>query len=260
MRDLRNLDALICDMDGVLFRRDDPIEGAAEAVERFRGRGTRVLFCTNNSRYSVHDYIVKLEGFGIPCDADDVLTSAVVTAENLGARNLTGRRALVVGGGGVRDSLADMGVLTAEGEDAARADLVVVGWDPTFDYPALSRAADAVRGGALFVATNADATFPAPDGLLPGAGAILAAIETASGRRAEVMGKPHPPMTEAIAARVSGCRRVAIVGDRADTDLAAGDVMGWTKILVLSGVTSREEAATVRPVPDIVVDSLADLE
>lgn len=259
MHDLGPVDALICDMDGVLFRRDDPIAGAAEAVGRFRGRGARVLFCTNNSRYSVDEYLAKLDGFGIPCDPSDLLTSGLVTAETLGARGFGGRRAMVVGGVGVRDALRDSGLAVAEGESTEGIDLVVVGWDPEFDYGVLARAADAVRGGAVFVATNADATFPAPHGLLPGAGSILAAVETASGRKAEVMGKPHRPMTDAITARVSGCRNVAIVGDRPDTDLAAGDVMGWTKVLVLSGVTSRDEAGSVRPRPDVVLDSLADL-
>lgn len=259
MHDLGKVDALVCDMDGVLFRQDERIDGAAEAVERFRARGSRVLFCTNNSRYSVDDYLAKLAGCGIPSDPGDVLTSAMVTAETLRARRLAGKRAVVVGGGGVLDALSDAGVLIGEEENEEGIDLVVVGWDPGFDYGAMARAADAVRSGAVFVATNADATFPTPDGLLPGAGAILAGIETASGRRAEVMGKPHRPMTDAIAARVSGCRNVVIVGDRPDTDLAAGDVMGWTKVLVLSGVTTSEEAASVRPRPDVVVDSLADL-
>ena len=124
----------------------------------------------------------------------------------------------------------------------------------------MRRAAIAVRRGATFIATNDDATFPAADGLWPGAGSILASIERASGRRAEVMGKPHAPMMDAAQKRVGDAERIAIVGDRVDTDLAGGADRGWTTILVLSGVTTQEQARDLAPQPDHVIGSIRDID
>jgi 4-nitrophenyl phosphatase len=252
-------DGLVCDMDGVLYRGDDPIEGAAAAVDELRRRGVRLVFCTNNSRSTVAQYVDKLARMGIRASPQEIVTSAVVTAEVLAKRRLNGARAIVVGGDGIRTELTSIGIEIDDGPESAAADLVVVGWDPRFDYPAMRRSAAAVMSGAEFIATNDDSAFPAPDGLWPGAGAILASIETASGRRAEVMGKPHDPMMEAVAARLDGAQEVAIVGDRPETDLAGGAARGWATVLVLSGVTGRDEAARVTPTPDLVVDSLQEL-
>jgi 4-nitrophenyl phosphatase len=252
-------DALVCDLDGVVYRGDRAIEGAPEAIASFRDRGVRVLFCTNNSRSTVAQYIEKLADLGVPATAEDILTSAVVTAEVLSERGFAGTTAIVVGGAGIREALADVCISIKDEPEVTVADLVVVGWDPTFTYEAMRRAAGAVRRGAKLIATNDDATFPAADGMWPGAGAILASIERASGARAEVMGKPHDPMMEAAAARLEGCRAIALVGDRPDTDLAGGAARGWTTILVLSGVTPSEEVDGVMPRPDFVLESVADL-
>ncbi|MGH2817087.1 MAG: HAD-IIA family hydrolase [Actinomycetota bacterium] len=252
-------DGLVCDMDGVLYRGDVPIEGSAEAVEEIRRRGVRLVFCTNNSRSTVGQYVDKLARMGIQATPRELVTSAVVTAEVLEKRRQAGARAIVVGGDGIRSELASIGIEIDDDPESTRADLVVVGWDPRFDYVAMRRAAAAVLSGADFVATNDDSAFPAPDGLWPGAGAILASIETASGRRAEVMGKPHDPMMETVAGRLDGAQEVAMVGDRPETDLAGGARRGWTTVLVLSGVTSRDQAARVSPAPDLVVASLREL-
>jgi 4-nitrophenyl phosphatase len=252
-------DGLVCDMDGVLYRGDAPIEGSAAAVDEMRRRGVRLVFCTNNSRSTVDQYVDKLARMGIQASPQEIVTSAVVTAEVLAKRRLNGARAIVVGGDGIRTELASIGIEIDDGPEPAAADLVVVGWDPGFDYEAMRKAAAAVMSGAEFIATNDDSAFPAPDGLWPGAGAILASIERASGQRAEVMGKPHDPMMETVTARLDGAREVAMVGDRPETDLAGGASRGWATVLVLSGVTGRDEAARVTPSPDLVVDSLQEL-
>jgi 4-nitrophenyl phosphatase len=174
------------------------------------------------------------------------------------AKGFAGARAFVVGGDGIRSCLAEARI-AVDDSDEDRPDLVVVGWDPTFTYDEMRRATVAVREGARLIATNDDASFPAPDGLWPGAGAILASIETASGVSAEVMGKPHPPMMETVARRLDGAKDIAVVGDRPDTDLAGGATRGWRTILVLSGVTTEAEAARVTPRPDLVIPSLAAL-
>ena len=251
-------DALVCDLDGVIYRGDAPIDGAPETIRELRRSGVRVLFCTNNSRSTVAQYITKLGDFGIPIERDDILTSALVTAEVLQARGFPGKTAIVVGGDGIKEALGDVCISVKE-EPVTVSDLVVVGWDPDFNYEAMKRASMAVRRGALLVATNGDATFPGAQGLWPGAGAILASIERASGASAEVMGKPHRPMMEAVARRLQGRTRIAVVGDRPDTDLEGGRSRGWTTILVLSGVTSPDEAPSLRPTPDLVLGTLAEI-
>jgi 4-nitrophenyl phosphatase len=182
-----------------------------------------------------------------------------VLTEVLRDRRAHGKKAMAVGAQGLRAGLEAAGVTIDDGDSVDGLNYVVVGWDGDFDYRTMKRACLAVRGGAELLATNSDATFPAPDGLWPGAGAILASIEVSSGVRAEVLGKPHPPMMEAAARRLEGCERIGIVGDRADTDLAGGLARGWTTILVTSGVTTPEEATSVDPAPDVVMPSLASL-
>ena len=256
---LEALDALVADMDGVVYRGDEPVPGAAEAVARWRGRGKRIVFCTNNSLFTVAEYVAKLGRVGIPACEDDVVSSGAVLAEVLRERGAAGKKAMAVGAGGLRAGLEAAGVTIDDGDEPDGIDYVVVGWDGSFDYRKMKRACLAVRSGAELLATNSDATFPAPDGLWPGAGAILASIEVSSGRRAEVLGKPHPLMMEAAARRLAGCERIGIVGDRPDTDLAGGAARGWTTILVTSGVTSPEEAELAQPRPDLVLPSHASL-
>lgn len=252
-------DGLVCDLDGVVYRGNNVVEGAVEAINRLREMDVKVLFCTNNSNPTIGGYIEKLSGFGLRVTTDDILTSATVTAEVLQQRGFPGRTAIVVGGDGLREALGSVCISVKDDPAVTVTDLVVVGFDPTFNYDAMKRAALAVRRGAILIATNDDASFPAEDALWPGAGAILSSIETATGARAEVMGKPHRAMMEAAARRLDGCSDIAIVGDRPDTDLAGGRLFGWKTILVLSGVTSAEVAGRLDPAPDRVIGSIAAL-
>jgi HAD superfamily hydrolase (TIGR01457 family) len=249
-------DGLVCDLDGVVYRLDQPIPGAPEAIKTLKDRDVSVLFCTNNSSSTPEKFAAKLQSMGVKADPTDVLTSAVVTAEVMAGRGWSGKGAYVVGREGIRAALAAVGLPET---DAETCDLVVVGLDPSFDYTMLDRAAEAVRRGAALIATNDDATLPSPGGVKPGAGSILASIERASGARAEVMGKPHAPMMDAAARRLEGCERIAIVGDRPETDLAGGAARGWTTILVTSGITSAGDVEGVSPAPDVVLGSIADL-
>lgn len=252
-------DGLVCDLDGVVYRGDEVIPGACEAIGRLRERAVAVLFCTNNSRSTVDGYVAKLRGLGIEASPQDVLTSAVVTAEVLKGRGFPGKTAIVVGGDGIREELSNVCISVKDDPAVTVADLVVVGWDPDFNYEAMKRATIAVRRGATLIATNDDASFPAAGALWPGAGAILASIETASGRKAEVMGKPHAPMMSIAARRLEGAERIASVGDRPDTDLAGATARGWATILVLSGVTTQEQARRLDPQPDLIISSIAEL-
>lgn len=254
-----SFDALVCDMDGVVYRGDDPIPGAIEAIDALRADGIRIVFCTNNSRATLLQYVAKLRGMGVAAEPEDIVTSAVVTAGTLEQRGMAGRTAIVVGGPGIREALSSVCISVKDDASVTAADLVVVGWTPDFTYAEMRRAATAVRKGAALIATNNDATFPARDGLWPGAGSILASIETAFGASAEVMGKPYPPMMETVARRLEDASAIAMVGDRPDTDLAGGAARGWTTILVLTGVTSERDVASLERAPDHVIVSLADL-
>jgi glycerol-1-phosphatase len=231
--------AVVLDCDGVLWLGDQPLPGAADAVARFRSSGLAVGFMTNNSSLPVAGYVEKLGRFGIEADASEVLTSALAAADLLAAELAPGSKVLACSGPGVVEALEARGF---EVVDSGPADAVVVGWHRTFDFDRLDRASAAIRAGARFVATNTDATYPAPDGLLPGNGSLVAAVATASGRKPEVAGKPEAPTVALVRARF-GDRGVS-AGDRPSTDGALADALGWPFALVVSEATlSGDEPA-----------------
>lgn len=256
---LEGLDGLVCDLDGVMYRGAEPVGGSAEAINRLRAGGVRVVFCSNNASPTIERYLDKLGSMGVEVSPNELVTSAVVTVEVLAARKAAGKSAIVVGEDGLREALRSIGVIVDDDPGSRTADFVVVGFDQSFTYATLRRASHAVRDGAELIACNTDASFPTSDGLWPGAGSLVAAIETATGRRAEVMGKPHEPMMRAAERHLGDATQIAAVGDRSNTDLDGGRAMGWTTILVLSGVTSAAEAAELDPQPDLTLDRLADL-
>jgi HAD superfamily hydrolase (TIGR01450 family) len=238
------------DLDGVLWRGEVPIPGAPDAVARLRARVERVVFLTNNAAPTIAEHLAKLERIGVATGPEDLLTSAQAAATMLEP----GSTALACAGPGVREALGSRGVRIVE---AGPADAVVVGWHREFDFSRLARAADAVRAGARLVGTNEDATFPTPDGLLPGAGALLAAVAYASGATPEVAGKPHAPMRRLVAERVGSV--ATVVGDRPSTDGALARALGARFALVLSGVTGERELDGLEPAPDAVAPDLAAL-
>ena len=255
---LARIDGLVADLDGVLYRGKRPIPAAIAAVHTLRERGMRVVFCTNNSATTRADYVAKLASMGLQVAPDDLVNSSEVAARALAQRGLQGRRALVLGGPGVRDAVKRAGLVLI-GPDENEADVLVMGRDKSFDFTLLDRAAHVVRNGALFIATNDDPAYPSEGHVEPGAGALVAAVSVASGRTPEVFGKPHRPMMEAAAALFPGGARLAIVGDQPHTDLDGGRSMGWATILVLSGVTDAAGAERIDPRPDLVLDDLSGL-
>jgi 4-nitrophenyl phosphatase len=259
VEELSGIDGLVCDLDGVVYRGAEPVDGSPEAIGRLRELGVRVVFCTNNASPTIDGYLRKLRAMGVEVEPDELVTSAIVTVEVMSARGVVGKQAIVVGEDGLREALTSIGVQVNDDENSVSADFVVVGFDQSFNYAALRRASFAIQGGAQLIACNADASFPAADGLWPGAGSLVAAIETASGARAEVMGKPHKQMMRSTQRHLGNATRIAIAGDRPSTDLEGGRAMGWTTILVLSGVTSREDLQSLATQPDIVLERLADL-
>lgn len=242
-----------CDLDGVVWRGEEPIEPAIRGVGELRSAGVRVGFVSNNSSQTIDDVVAKLERFGVAVSADDVLTSALAAARLLSGALDPGARVLACAGPGVVRALEAVG-LTAV--DRPPVEAVVVGFHRSFDFEELDRASQAVRDGARFVATNLDATYPVPGGLLPGSGAITAAVATAAGLPPEVAGKPEPPMVQLVRERF-GTTGI-VVGDRPSSDGALATALGWPFALVLSGVTAAAAPAGGEAIPDPAPAFLGD--
>jgi glycerol-1-phosphatase len=223
----------VLDLDGVVWLSGRPIAGADEAVARLRAGGVRVLFATNNALPTHAELHRQLGNCGITADDGDLVTSADVAAGLLAP----GSRAVVLGGDGVLEALAQRGVVVVP---EAPADAVVVGLTRDLSYEGLARASAAVRAGARLVGTNEDPTYPTPDGLEPGAGSLLAAVATASGAEPTVAGKPQRPTADAIAGRAGAGEVRVVVGDRPSTDGALASQLGVPFALVLTGVTPPE--------------------
>jgi len=238
----------VFDLDGVVWLSGKPIAGAAEALAQLRSEGHSLTLVTNNSTPALGDHLRKLAQAGVAAEREEVVTSSQAAAFLVGP----GRRAAVVGGPGVAEALEDVGAtLVDPGEDP---DAVVVGRCLELDFKQLSDAAAAIRAGARFVATNLDATFPTPHGLEPGAGALVAYLETASGRKAELAGKPAPAMARLVRER-NGTPDL-VVGDRPDTDGMFAQALGADFVLVLSGITTKDDLP-VTPTPRLVAEDLA---
>lgn len=238
----------VFDLDGVIWLGGEAIAGSAEAIERVRRAGHDVAFVTNNSGPTRAQSIAMLAGAGVGATEAELVTSAQAGA-NLFA---PGDRVAAVAGEGVLEALADRGIVVVDADDKPAG--VLVGRALDLDYDRLAAAVTAIRDGARFVATNTDALFPTPAGLVPGAGALVAYLATAAGVDPEVAGKPHRPVADLVRAR---CGQVDImVGDRADTDGLFAELVGARFALVLSGVTGPEDLP-VTPVPDLVGPDLA---
>ena len=248
-------DCLLFDLDGVLYRGDRAIEAAPTTMAELRRRGSRVVFLTNNSSRTPDQVADKLRSHGIEADQQEVVTSALATAELLAERG--GGRAFVIGMDGVREALSGAGIEVLDGrpEDA---DLVVVGFDGEATYERLKTAALLVERGAKLVATNADASFPAADGLWPGAGALLAVVTTTTGVEPEIVGKPFAPLFESGLRRGGGGRPL-VVGDRLDTDIEGAAKLGWDTMLVLTGVSTRAEAEAGPVRPTVIAEDVSAL-
>ncbi len=253
------ISGVVLDMDGVLWRGDEPLPGFHDAFAWFDEKHIPYALLTNNSGKTQAQYVAKLAKMGVMgVPPERILTSAIATASHLSAHYPAGTRVYVVGMDGIRDALTDAG-FDVIGEDGA-ADLVVAGIDFEFTYAKLKRAALLIRGGAEFIGTNGDKTFPSTDGLIPGAGSILAMLETATGVAPTVIGKPGLPMFEA-ALRVTGtpADKTLMVGDRLDTDINGAQAAGMKTALLLSGVATPEEMATGNVWADVAFETLEGL-
>jgi 4-nitrophenyl phosphatase len=252
--DLNTIRGVVMDMDGVLWRGSDVIPGAPEFLNFLAERGIAYGLATNNSTRTVAEYVSRCQAMGLPARADQIITSSLVTATAMTRNYPPGMPIYVIGSTSLAEMLSGCGFEI----DAATAKAVVVGLDVHLTYEKLGTALRRLLDGADFIATNADASIPTPDGLAPGAGSIVAALETASGRKALVMGKPQETMFKVAVERLGGHpAHTLMIGDRLDTDIAGAQQAGLRAALVLTGASRRDEIGTIQP--DAVFADLQEL-
>lgn len=243
---------VVFDLDGVVYLGDEPVAGAAQTVAAVREAGCGVAFVTNNATRTPEQIADKLVAMGVKASAEEIVTSSLAAARIIEPDT----RCLVVGAEGLRTALARRGCVEVTEPDDAQT--VVVGFTRQLVWDELRRATLALRKGARFVATNTDAAFPSEEGLLPGNGATVAALRTATGRTPEVAGKPSPALFATVAERLPH-GRLLMIGDRPETDVAGAAALGWDTALVLTGVTDADGVAACEPAPTFVLDSVVQL-
>lgn len=253
-------DNFIIDLDGVVYVDNAQTPGARETIEALRRLGKGVVFLTNDPRNSPIEYSEKLKRMDISPTPNNVVTSGMTLALYIKERHeLNGKKAYVVGTNALKEEIKGIGLKLCEGDEAKSADFVVIGGHQQVHYQEIKLAALAVRNGAHFFGTNRDPVFPTPEGLVPATGALLAAIEVASERKATTVGKPESIMFDLAKKFLPSQERIAVIGDRLDTDILGGMRAGLATILVLSGSTTKEEISKSEIKPDYVINNLEDL-
>jgi 4-nitrophenyl phosphatase len=255
---LENIQHLLIDMDGVLWRGDQPMPNLEAFFEFLRQRPIKFVLATNNSSKSGEHYVKRLAGYGVAIEPDEVITSAQATARYLAQRSAPKTAVYVIGEDGLHESMVCQGFRLVDSDDTP--EYVVVGWDRGVNYEKLAQATLHIRGGAKFIGTNPDRTWPGERGLLPGAGAILAALEAATDVEPTVIGKPSPLMLQVAMDRIGAkSTNTAMLGDRLETDILGGQNAGLTTILVLSGVTHPDDLGVSPIHPDLIFNDIAAL-
>lgn len=253
------LDGLIVDLDGVVWIGPSAVPGSGAALAELQADGVRLVFLTNDPSGSRAEYVERLRGHGVSAEEHEIVTAGSALAAFLGEREAPGTRTYVIGSTSLKRELERVGIELLAGEAGRDADVVAVGGHSGFDYGELRLATQALKRGARLYAAGRDATFPMPDGPWPATGSIVAAVEVAGGTTAISVGKPEPYIFDLARSLLDGCRRVAIVGDNLDSDIAGGTRAGLTTILVLTGTSRREDVARAEFKPDLVLPDLAAL-
>jgi len=246
---LQSYDHILLDLDGCVWVQDTCVAGSPEALAELRAAGKTISFLTNDARRSPEEYVRKLWALGLKASLEEIVTVGAAIQYELAGR-LPGATAYVIGSSAIFRHVAESGHLIVNGTDrATTADVVVVAGHDDLRFAELRDATQAVLAGAELLAAARDRTFPAADGLWPGTGAIVAALEYATERTARMVGKPDPAIFTTALDRV-GPGRAVMIGDRLDSDLAGAAAAGIDGAIVLSGVTSREQAeAATNPAP-----------
>ena len=252
--------ALILDMDGVVWRGESPIGDLAATFRRIRERGLKFVFATNNSTKTSEQYAERLKGFGVDVEPWQVVTSSQGAAHAMAQKFPPGTKVFMIGEDGIQMALEEKGFEILSVEDAPLAQAVVMGIDRGITFDKACEATLLVRKGIPFYATNPDKTFPTPRGEIPGAGAWSSIVTTATNVEPIIAGKPFPFMMDLSLEKLGTTKEeTLVVGDRIETDIAAGQAVGCPTALVLSGVSTKEQAEKWTPKVDIVVDDLATL-
>lgn len=255
-----NIKALIIDMDGVIWKSDAPIGDLPGIFNRIESRGLKYVFATNNGTKTPEQYVDMLGRLGVHASPEQVVTSAQGVAHMLSQQFPPGTKAFMIGEDGIRTALEAKGFEILALERAQQAQVVVMGIDRGISFEKMREATLLVRRGVPFYATNPDKTFPTPRGEIPGAGAWISVITTATDIEPIYAGKPYPFMMELSLERMETKKEdTLIIGDRLETDIAAGQAVGCPTALVLSGVTTREQAEAWKPNIDIIADDLSTL-
>jgi glycerol-1-phosphatase len=247
------------DLDGTIYLEDEVVPAAPATIRSVRELGVRVGFVTNNAMRPPAAVVEKLSRLGVKATVEEVQTSSQAAVRLLGGEDgLRGKGVLVIGGAGLREAFSGAGAVLLEPEAWRSAEIVAAGLDPRLTYEKLRAASLAIAAGARFVGSNADASLPTPEGPWPGAGSVLALLETATGARPEIAGKPQPALFETVAAALGPGPRL-MVGDRVDTDLVGAQALGWATALVLTGVTRPRALLDVEIVPDHLLADVGGL-
>jgi 4-nitrophenyl phosphatase len=255
-----NIKALILDMDGVIWKSDAPIGDLSTIFKRIRELGLKFVFATNNGTKTPEEYQRKLADLGVDIEPSQVVTSAMGIAFLLAQKYPRGTKIFMIGEEGIRSALEEKGFEILGVDRASEAEAVVMGIDRSVNFQKISEATLLVRAGRPFYTTNTDRTFPTPRGEIPGSGAWLSVVTTATGIQPTVAGKPFPYLME-LSLEKLGTKKAEtlVVGDRLETDIAAGQSVGCPTALVLSGVSTLEHAKAWTPAPDIIAGSLSEL-
>jgi 4-nitrophenyl phosphatase len=255
-----HIKALILDMDGVIWRSDTPIGDLPAIFRRIEERGLKYVFATNNGTKTPEQYVEVLTKFGVHVQPRQIVTSALGVADMLARKFPPGTKAFMIGEDGVRAALEEKGFEILSVESAPEAQFFVIGIDREINFDKVREATLLVRRGAPFYATNPDKTFPTPRGEIPGAGAWISVITTATELEPIYAGKPFPFMMELSLARLGTKKdETLVIGDRLETDMAAGQAIGCPCALVLSGVSTKAQAQAWTPSIDMIADDLSAL-
>ena len=247
----------LIDMDGVLYRGSETLPGVQVLFDELHHRGLPFRLATNNSMASPQMYVERLAKMGIRTDVDSILTSAMATRQYVLDQFGSESRLHVLGMPALVEQLLAHGDFRIVNPDDETPDAVVVGLDRDVTYDKLRLAHRGIQAGAQFIATNGDVTLPTEQGLVPGCGALVAALVASTGRHPTVIGKPEVHLLEAAVADMGIAPQTCVmVGDRLDTDVAAGHSSGMVTVMVLTGVSSRAEVASAPVKPDLVFSDL----
>ena len=255
MRDVRDIECWLTDMDGVLVHEDDALPGAAELIQRWVDTSRRFLVLTNNSLFTPRDLSARLARSGLVVPEENIWTSALATAAFLSGQPGE-KTAFAVGETGLTTALHEAGFVLTDVDPA----FVVIGETRNYSFEAITKAVRLICDGARFIVTNPDPSGPSKDGPLPATGAVAAMISAATGRQPYVVGKPNPMMFRSAMNRIEAhSETTAMIGDRMDTDIVAGVEAGLFTVLVLTGSTTREQVETFPFRPDRVLGGVDEL-